>query len=45
MFYDQLLFLHLYGNLSIISSSHTILFKVLIYCKGIIWLNLELRTG
>lgn len=45
MFYDQLLFLNLYGNLSIISSSHKIVFKVLIFCKGIIWLNLELRPG
>jgi hypothetical protein len=31
MFNDQLLFLHLYGNQTIISSSHTILFKLVIF--------------
>jgi len=35
-FDDQLLFLHLYGNQKLISSSHTILFKSAIFCKGII---------
>jgi hypothetical protein len=33
MFNDQLLFLHLYGNQTIISSSHTILFKLVFFAK------------
>jgi len=32
MFNDQLLFLHVYGKQKLISSSHTILFKAVIFC-------------
>ena len=31
-----------YGNQKLISSSHTILFKSAIFCKDVIWLNLEI---
>jgi hypothetical protein len=45
MLNGQLLFLHLYGNQTFFSSSHTILFKLVIICKGTLWLNWELWTG